>query len=320
MNIVTVSPNGECYRLKPLAAALRNRGHKVVCLKNEHVKACGLPEVQLALVELMDVNWRDEHPFVRQLRDFKGRLFCTALDDGPLLFTHRLPQDLQDRVELIAKMQVWNDPLKYGEWQSKVWLVHPFINHVGVPPLPWSQKTDRWCWRGTNTGFVKDPGRRVRMCQVARDRLGERFIGGVCQRFEFYKDVVNVPPELVVKKLSRPDYLREINESRFSLCPKGNGAYTYRQSESHALGCCVIADVLEDQHIAFQHEAYEHYVPFHHALEALPVIPEELAEHIATEGKRHHDEFHAVDSGWLPTKKMLNHMLTPFEERLCKRT
>ena len=202
-----------------------------------------------------DIDWQKKSSVDSELKKFNGKLYMLNMEDGMDFFSHKISVEVLDKT-LLYIGNVWNknkdEYVLYNNtpeqnqmtsaYSDKFRLIPSFhessnfIELRRVPVIPFKEKLNTILFIGSMTGDV--PVQDARYHSI-RKMVRTHSIQVDIDVIGYCPDIINthyynrLPSFMKKERKPFEDYIRRINNSKFSLCPKGNSPHiTYRFYEA----------------------------------------------------------------------------------------
>lgn len=222
-------------------------------------------------------NYASKSHYNSYFRNFKNLLCIIALDDGNDYFTHRLDDDLYQKVGCYMNNLVFKDMTMYHpEIQKRNMLLPTYIEasneaydeYVNVHKeriKPYLEKVDFIYFSGAITGCMPAIDCRINSINNA-SRCGVSYnirVTGTDQTpfLKYFYDYY-VDPDFKKQSVSRLDFLHELNTHKIILSPKGNCQPVRRQYEGFAFNTLVFINENNVFDYLYEGTPNVHYVSY----------------------------------------------------------
>jgi hypothetical protein len=226
------------------------------CLATIYKKISNYSTYDIWLYSLKcDTNVNIPTLFLDELDKFQGKMYMLAMDDTIEFFTYKINLNILNKTLLFLGNVWYKDKNTYdGVYDPKLGWVKQLPHKFKVIPsfqessnfeeldsikeIPFRNKCRQITFTGGMNGML--PGQDIRLCTLIKVCRFKDVIPSQIKITGFTADPVNtyyynthIPDIFKHKRLSFNEYISELNNNKFSLCPKGNSPHiTYRLYES----------------------------------------------------------------------------------------
>lgn len=263
-------------------------------------------------------------PFIPQMAGYAGKMICIGEGDGAGFCTERVTQGILDKTSLFMRNTFFKDmTLYHPSIHNKMLLSTCYISNsqdFKKLAVPFREKQKRAIFTGSLTGFAEKGTREGEFCRIhvpmALIKAGVPCVYRLHNHNPNWKEKFDtrVPEEYRVTMLSRPDFIKEMENSMIVLALRGNYHTVNRFFEGQASGGLVFTTRFRHEAEFMGHgEPGVHYVEIEwdgsDVVEKAKYYFEHVdeAETIAQNGRKLWEEYSMLDDNKLLPQKVIDY-------------